>query len=327
MDTAEISLVTKSHLGTSMHPLIYAHFQEYEKQCKGTLGISALHFETKNKLSYKGDNYFLLCSTYKIPIAICLLKQIEEGKLQLDQAIEITEFDIRPGAFSLINELDYSSKVQLSVLNLLTLMMQHSCNSATDILLRLIGGPGAVTAMLNNINLSHIRVDRNTLEIMAAWDGITTLPHDHRLTIAEYKKLESSVSSNKIQEAKAIFKCDHKDRGTPIAMTTLMEKLLDDQLINSKHRALILKIMRRCKTGPKRLMGMLPTHVQVSRKTGTLTGFVSEVAVLELPSQLGHLILSIFINDSTQSVDACEQIIAQTARSVYDYYLFYVLSK
>jgi beta-lactamase class A len=70
------------------------------------------------------------------------------------------------------------------------------------------------------------------------------------------------------------------------------------------------------------LMSRLPKNILVSRKTGTLPGYVSEVAVIQMPFNAGHLILSIYIKDSDKPIDVCENIIAETARFIFDYITF-----
>ena len=72
---------------------------------------------------------FLLCSTYKIPIALTFLQKVDQGLVHLNDLVTVTEYDLRPGSGSFLLQLIYGAPVQLSVLNLLKLMMQYSCNS------------------------------------------------------------------------------------------------------------------------------------------------------------------------------------------------------
>jgi len=46
----------------------------------------------------------------------------------------------------------------MSIGNLLQFMMQESCHTSTDILLKMIGGPEKVMNFLNNANIQDMRV-------------------------------------------------------------------------------------------------------------------------------------------------------------------------
>jgi beta-lactamase class A len=48
-------------------------FKTLEKFCNGTLGVSARHIENDNEINFNADQRFLMCSTYKVAIAVYLL--------------------------------------------------------------------------------------------------------------------------------------------------------------------------------------------------------------------------------------------------------------
>ena len=107
-------------------------------------------------------------------------------------------------------------------------------------------------------------------------------------------------------------------------MTHLLKKFFDNKIVPPSSVHLLLEIMRHCKTGPNRMMSRLPKNSVVSRKTGTLPGFVSEVGLIQMPFDQGHVILSIYIKNSNQSVPECETVIAETAKLIFDYLIFTV---
>ena len=298
------------------------YFQYLEQQSGGTLGISALHLESGQNVQYKSDEMFLLCSTYKIPIAICLLEKIDHQLIDLNQLIVVHEYDLRPGSGSFLLELDYSSEVKLSLINLLKLMMQYSCNTSTDIILKLIKGTQSVMNMLHRLNIENLHVDTTTLQAIAYWDGIIKLPADGKLTLSEYKSLASAVDPITREKCRESMSHDKKDCGSPNGMTQLLKKLLESKIVQQPSVHLLLEIMRRCKTAPNRMMGKLPSNVVVSRKTGTLPGFINEVGIMQLPFNQGHLLVSIYIKNAEQSLSDCENIIAETARFIFDYFIF-----
>lgn len=297
------------------------YFQQLEQQSGGTLGVSAFHLESSRSIQYHGDDIFLLCSTYKIPIALTLLQKVDQGSIKLNDLVTITEYDLRPGSGSFLLELDYSAPVQFSVLNLLKLMMQYSCNSSTDIILNLIGGTQTVRNLLHDLNIENLQVDTSTLEAVADWDGVTQLPNNGKLKLSEYQRLSSSVDPVFRERHRKRGVQDQQNTGSPHSMIQLLQKFLAHEVVSPVLVDLLLTIMQHCKTAPHRLMNRLPKNILVSRKTGTLPGYVSEVAVIQMPFNSGHLILSIYIKDSDQTIDVCENIIAETARFIFDYYV------
>jgi beta-lactamase class A len=101
-------------------------------------GICAIHLESGERITFNSEDSFPLASTYKIPIAIQLLKRVEEGQLTLDQTIEVRGEDLSPGSGA-IKELFTIPGLTLSIRNLLGLAMLVSDNTASDIVFRLAG--------------------------------------------------------------------------------------------------------------------------------------------------------------------------------------------
>jgi beta-lactamase class A len=71
-----------------------------------------------------------------------------------------------------------------------------------------------------------------------------------------------------------------------------------------------------------RLLGLLPNKTPVAHKTGTLTGFACDVGIITLPFDAGSIAISVYIKDSNKELVHLERIIAEVARTIYDYYLF-----
>ena len=46
------------------------------------------------------------------------------------------------------------------------------------------------------------------------------------------------------------------------------------------------------------------------------------VTIIDLPNNAGHLVLTVFVKESTRPSEMQERAIAQIARAAYDYFLF-----
>lgn len=293
---------------------------DIEKKSGGILSVSAVHLPSLERISYNSILSFLLCSTCKIPIAICVLKRVEENKLRLTDKVSITKFDLRVGcAMSTLNQLDYTVPVQISILDLLTFMLQESCNSATDILFKLVGGPKTVTECMHSIGIDQLRVDRTALEAIGDLEGVKTYPH---CTIEEYKKLASEVPPEKVRQSREQFITDPRDKGTAEAMTDLLVKIQLHEILSEEHSLLLLQLMGHCKRGFKRIKGLLPSNINVAHKTGTVNGYTNDVGIIDLSKTQNHIAISIFLRDTGNTLVKDEMIIAEVARSIYDYFSY-----
>jgi beta-lactamase class A len=138
---------------------------------RGTVGICAQHIETQHRVAYNAEARFPMASVFKLPMAVYLLTLAERGLLQLDQLLDVQPSDISPGS-GMIHSLLFHPGLQLSIMNLLELTLVISDNTASDVLLRVVGGPPAVTQFLRERDLHAIRVDRFTKHLVADKYGL-----------------------------------------------------------------------------------------------------------------------------------------------------------
>src|SRR5262245_8486910 len=268
-----------------------------------------------------------MASTYKVPIAVQLLTLIDSGKVRLDSMIALAPSDLHPGSGTLTS-LFNKPGVELSVRNLMELMLLISDNSATDVLLRTAGRGPAVNARLATLGVRGISVDRPTVGLIGDVLGIKNLPPENELTLQRFSELARMVSPDERKAAAENFSKDRRDTATPEGMARLLEKIWRRQAVSSASTDLLLDMMRRCQTGPGRIKGMLPPNIVVMHKTGTLSnGVTDDVGIITLPNDAGHLVLTVFIKDAKADEATQERAIAQIARAVYDYFLFTVTSK
>ena len=297
-------------------------FSRFELETAGSLGVSAIHIESHREILFKSDQLFLMCSTYKIPIAIFLLHLSEEGKIDLNEIYTLREVDLRPGFAFTLNDFDCSQGFPISIRNLLLMMLRESCNTSTDIILRKIGGPRAVTQYLHHSGIQNMSVDRYCLECIAASDGITSLPKNLECTLSGYKALAAAVPLEELARAKIQNSQDTQDSTTPAAMTQLLIKLFKQELLNTNNTTWLLSTMRRNKLYPNRLMGLLPHRTPVAHKTGTAMGYTNDVGIITLPHDLGHVAISAYIKESKKDKVPNERVLAEVSRTVYDCFLF-----
>lgn len=285
----------------------------------GIVGVSALHIESNRRFAFHGDDRFPMASAFKIPIAVQLLARVDRGEISLDQMVTIEPHDLHPGSGTL-SSLFTKPGVALSVRNLLELMLLISDNSATDIMLRLAGGPEQVTAKMRELGISGISVNRPTVNLIADWIG-ATVPAEKDSTPGGWGKVFDAVPPEQRKQAADRFNQDERDTSQPNAMAGLLEKIYHRELHKPETAALLLDILYRCRTGDARIKGLLPPGTEVAHKTGTIGGTVNDVGIVNLPDDAGHVVLALFVKQGSKEEDS-ERAIAQISRAIYDYYLF-----
>lgn len=291
----------------------------------GVLGVSAIHVESGKRFAQFGQVSFPMASSYKIPIAIQLLTRVDSGKYTLDQLIEVTKGDMHPGSGMIAERFNWPGSptpgVALSVRSLLELMLLISDNSATDICLRLAGGPAAVNACMKRLGINGLSVDRPTAYLIADWLGVAMDPRKP-WAASRYDSLEKTLTEEKIKVSSLAFDGDRRDTSTPEAMSELLLKLYTQPILKQETSMLLLDVMRRCETGLTRLKGALPPGTEVMHKTGTIGMTTNDVGIVTLPGDAGHLVISIFVKSSEKPIPDRERAIAEVARALHDYYLF-----
>lgn len=291
----------------------------------GVLGVTAIHIETGKRFSQNGQVRFPMASSYKIPIAIQLLSRVDSGKYSLDQLVEITKADLHPGSGMIADRFNWPGSltpgVALSVRSLMELMLLISDNSATDICLRLAGGPGAVNACMRRLGIKDLSVDRPTSYLIADWLGVNM---DPRLpwSNSRFDSLEKILTPEKMKSSSRNFDADLKDTSTPDAMSALLLQLHTQPILKPDTKLLLLDIMRRCETGLTRLKGSLPPGTEVMHKTGTIGMTANDVGIMTLPGDAGHVVIAVFTKSSEKPLADRERAIAEVTRALHDYYLF-----
>ena len=284
------------------------------------VGVSALHLPSGRRIQVNADERFPLASTYKVPMAAFALHLVSEGQLSLDQMIAVEPEDLVVS--SSITRLFPHPGIQLSLLNLMEATLIQSDNTATDVLLRTIGGGPAVTAWLERSGVRDMRVDRSTANLIRDY---MEMPRTDASMAVQYEALDFDHLSEAdwIRFYEALI-ADPRDQGTPDAMVTLLAGLWQDAYLEAAHGETLRGIMGRCLTGSRRLSGRMPEQqLPIAHKTGTLGGTVNDVGVMTLPDGRGEVVLAVYTRGaSTLDVAAGERAISEIGRTVYDYFLF-----
>jgi len=287
------------------------------------VGVAVEHLETGRKVSLNPDVRFHLASAAKVPIAVHILSMVDQGRLRLDSLIRLDTWDVYPRTYGPISGYLRPGSA-LTVHNLLELMLIISDNNATDILLRLGGGPQAVTERMRALGLSEIRIDRTSSVAIANWLGRADISMENPIPPEGFGRLVAvERSAAEISSLGASFARDPRDTATPAAMGSLLREIWKREVLSAASGTLLRDIMYRCQTGPGRLKGLLPPGTRVAHKTGTIGGSTNDVGVIDLPGDAGHVVTVVLTKESTlPDGPGREVVMAQIGRAVHDYFTF-----
>jgi len=220
------------------------------------VGIAALDLTSGESVSIKGDVPFPMASTVKVAVAALYLAQVDHGRRSLDDTIN-----------------------GVSARSLMSRMLIHSDNRATDILIRDLGGPRALDEWLQQNGVRGVRVDRTIAQLLS--------------------------------DKRDLW--DRRDSTTPMAMVDLLRKIYKAEIIRPQSRDYLLDVMARCKTGKNRIRALLPFGTPVEHKTGTLSGYTSDVGFISLPDGR-RIAVAMFARGGSNR----PRTIAEAARTIYD---------
>lgn len=255
---------------------------------RGPVGAAVVVVEGGPVIALHGEQHFPMQSTYKLPIGMAVLHQVDSGKLSLNQQVRITKAELPlPLHYSAIRN-DYPNGGVLTVSKLLDEMICFSDGTACDILLKLTGGPHQVTAYLRGLGVQNIVVATSERTM---WQN------------------------ERVQQ--------YRNWATPDAMVGLLRILQQGKGLSVSSRRLLLKLMVGSETGPHRIKGLLPAGTIVAHKTGSsgtvdgLTRATNDVGLVTLPDGR-HLAVVVFVSDTRVSDTAQEAVIAKIARAAWD---------
>lgn len=243
------------------------------------VGLFAVDVDSGTSLAHRADDPFAMCSTFKGYAASRVLQKAAGRELSLADAIRIEQADIV--ANSPVTQPRVGST--MTVAELCQAALQRSDNCAGNWLLRLIGGPQAVTEFARTIGDDRTRLDR--------WETA----------------LNSAVPG------------DPRDTSTPRALGTGYRTLLSGDALDKPQRDQLDSWMRGNQTSS--LRAGLPSDWATADKTGSGDyGSTNDVGIAYGPDGR-RLLLSIMIRSQANDANAgaFRPLVGQLATLVLPY--------
>jgi beta-lactamase class A len=297
-----------------------ATFDRIAGAARAQVGVALIHLESGARLSIHGDERFAMASVYKLPIALELLTQVNEGTLALDRQVTIGPSDIRPCCT--LSRRHPNGGITLTAGELLELMIVESDNTAADAVLQLVGGPPVVERRLRALGFNGINVNRYDGDINLEMTGVQHPPPKAEWTLELQRRLIDEIPPEQQRAARARYTSDPRDTATPDDMARFLGRLYLGDLLPRPSTDLLLDLMVRARTGPQRLKALLPPETIVAHKTGTTDVVINDVGIITLPdsgAMRGHVVLAVFVMNG-QRVTAMQQTIARLSGAAFEFF-------
>jgi beta-lactamase class A len=209
-----------------------------------------------------------LASTFKLHVAVAVLRAIDAGELEARETLRIgTRRTAGPTGLAAMRD-----PVRMSVRDLLYLMLAVSDNAACDALYDRVGA-GAVDAAVAALGL------RSTVVRGCCRDLTRSLHED--TGAADPGEVFARLREPGALDRLAVLDPDRTSRSTPREMTTLLGAVWRDEAASPESCAELRRLMG-MQVWPHRLSAGFPDDdVAVCGKTGTLPGLRIEVGVVE----------------------------------------------
>ena len=251
-----------------------------EEKTGARIGVAALDSGSGKRLDYRSEERFPVCSTFKFLAAAAVLKRVDDGQEKLDRFVTYGAKDILEHAPVTKEHLKDGG---MTLGSLSAAAIEQSDNTAGNLLLDTIGGPGGLTSFVRGIGDKMTRLDRKEPELNSAIPG------------------------------------DARDTTSPAAICADMQRLVLGSVLSESSQHQLEDWLRHNETGTLMIRAGVPKAWTVGDKTGRCgNGAINDVAIIRPPGR-APILVAVYSNGSTSSADDRSATVAEAARVIVEF--------
>ena len=232
----------------------------------GRVGIAVRSIDDGWSAGWKADELYPQQSVSKLWVSITALDAVDKGRVRLDDKVTLTRDDLtlfhQPIA-GLILGGGYTTTLG----DLMFKAITTSDNTANDQLMRSVGGPEAVRALIASKHLGAIRFYNGERALQSRIAGLIWSP-SYSIGNAFYQARDALPLSVRTSAFNRYVN-DPYDGASPTAIVNALARLKRGELLSPASTQRLLYIMSNTKTGANRLKGGLKPGWVLNHKTGT----------------------------------------------------------
>ena len=274
---------------------LHADLAALSANAPGRLGIAVVDVRQGTRFTTRGDEPFPLASVAKLAIALVVFRRVDQHTFDLDQRIEIAATDLRHG-LSPIAERHPHGGASYTYAELVRAMLIESDDTASDVLLKAVGGAAAVQAFLTHAHLSGF----------------------------DFRKTEADIYNDAV--ARRTFATGADNSATPNAVASMLAGIATQQFLRLDSNNELLQLLSEVRTGSALLRAGLPAAAPLAHEPGTsftlgsTTDATNDAGLFTLPEGQRVAIVA-FLAESTADAAMREAVLANVARTVYSAYV------
>ena len=249
-----------------------------ESAARGRLGVSALNMANDNRVEYRAEERFPLCSTFKVMVAAAILQRSTSETQLLQKRIRYSKEQVEKSGYGPVTQKHVTDGMTIAELCAATL--QYSDNAAANLLMTELGGPAAVTAYMRAIGDDVFRLDRWEPELNTAVPG------------------------------------DERDTSTPAAVERSLEKMVLGNALATPQREQLVSWLKGNTTGGKRMLAGVPRGWIVGDKTGTGSYGTTNDAGILWNAKGTAIVAAIYFTQNDKDAAPREDVVAAATRIV-----------
>ncbi len=281
-----------------------------------TFGVAVHDLHTGEQAALNGDRPFQLASVFKVPILVSAMRVADQGLLDLDERVTLTDAD-KVSPSGILCYLD--AGLQPTWRDLLTLMIILSDNTATDAVMKRIGGATAIRATLDELGFTGITIRQTVRELLHAMEPVG------KLLLTDYEYFQYLKANAIVATPETILEGDTSNFGTPNDIARLLIAIERGETASAKSTEQMRTILLRQQYAT-RLPSQLPPGTRVAHKTGTVRGIHNDAGIIYMPDDR-PIVIAAFVQHEPLPPDhpnhaafdaAANNLIGETAKRIYD---------
>jgi len=290
----------------------------------GRAGIAVRDLSGGWTATHDGEALYPQQSVSKLWVAISVLDAVDQGVITLDDPVTVRRDDLSIFHQPIRDHVGPKG-YETTVGALLESAATRSDNAANDVLMRLVGGPDQVRAVITQKALGAIGLGDEERYFQTRIAGLDWRPEFS--FGRSFWQARAAMPQEVRREALEAYLQDPADGASPEALVAALDRLQAGDLLSPESTNHLLDLMAASQTGPKRLGGGLAEGWRLAHKTGTgqvmgarATGY-NDVGLLTAPDGRTYAV-AVLIADTEASIPERQALMQAVTQAVIDQHRF-----
>ena len=271
----------------------------------GRIGFYAKSLATGTEYSWNEEQRFPPASVIKLPVMIELYRQAAAGSLDLDAMVPLPP-DISTHGSGVLKRRD--GPVALTLREYCRLMMVHSDNMATDLVMRAVGLE-AVNRFLEELGLENTRASME----LGRWHYLIVGMSEDSISPRNDDRLMKRIRAGTFDDGLGYSESLKNNVCGPRDIGTLLERFYLGELANQRDTDEMLDLMR-ASTHKRTIAKYVKEGIRVANKYGGSRRIAADAGIVELPQR--PVVIVAFALSADPNDRSGREILARMARLI-----------